>query len=154
MTHPSGQHVVFTLSGQEFGMPIREVREILRMLAITRIPELPPGILGVINLRGTILPVLDVAGKLHLPPTEPDDATKILVAERPGGEFAFLADKVTEVLDLTVDSSGTQTPEEVPTAHGAVVGVATGPHGLIVLLDPAMLLGEEELAAIDNLTRR
>jgi purine-binding chemotaxis protein CheW len=153
MTHASGQHVVFTLFDQDYGMPIREVREILRMITVTRVPELPATVIGVINVRGVIVPVLDIAGKLRLPGTEPDDNTKILIVERAGGQFAFLADRVTDVLDLTVEQTGAPSPDVPAPALGAVLGVATGPNGLIVLLDPTKLLTEEETTAIDNLTR-
>jgi purine-binding chemotaxis protein CheW len=94
------QLVVFELAGEEFGVNINKVKEIIRWEEVTRIPNTPSYIKGVINLRGNIIVVNDLAMKLGLPSKNIDDNTRILVVEVGNNTIGMIVDSATEVLRL------------------------------------------------------
>jgi purine-binding chemotaxis protein CheW len=94
------QLVVFKLAGEEFGVNINKVKEIIRWEEVTRIPNSAPYITGVINLRGNIIVVNDLAMKLGLPSKAIDDNTRILVVEVGNNTVGMIVDSATEVLRL------------------------------------------------------
>jgi purine-binding chemotaxis protein CheW len=98
------QLVVFKVAGEEFGVNINEVKEIIRWEDVTRIPNSAPYIKGVINLRGSIIVVNDLAMKLGLPSKEVDDDTRILVVEVSNNQtVGMIVDSATEVMRLSAD---------------------------------------------------
>ena len=94
------QLVVFELAGEEFGVDINKVKEIIRWEEVTRIPNTPPYIKGVINLRGNIIVINDLAMKLGLPSKGVDDDTRILVVEVGDNTVGMIVDSATEVIRL------------------------------------------------------
>jgi purine-binding chemotaxis protein CheW len=94
------QLVIFKIAGEEFGVDINEVKEIIRWEEVTRIPNTESYIKGVINLRGSIVVVNDLAMKLGLPSKTVDDDTRILVVEVNGNIIGMVVDSATEVLRL------------------------------------------------------
>jgi purine-binding chemotaxis protein CheW len=94
------QLVVFKLADEEFGVNINKVKEIIRWEEVTRIPNSAPYIKGVINLRGNIIVVNDLAMKLGLPSKKIDDNTRILVVEVGTNTIGMIVDSATEVLRL------------------------------------------------------
>ena len=94
------QLVVFELAGEEFGVDINKVKEIIRWEEVTRIPNTPPYIKGVINLRGNIIVINDLAMKLGLPSKDIDDNTRILVVEVGDNTVGMVVDSATEVIRL------------------------------------------------------
>ena len=94
------QLVIFKIAGEEFGVDINEVKEIIRWEDVTRIPNTESYIKGVINLRGSIVVVNDLAMKLGLPSKEVDDDTRILVVEVDGNTVGMVVDSATEVLHI------------------------------------------------------
>jgi len=94
------QLVIFKIAGEEYGVDINEVKEIIRWEDVTRIPNTESYIKGVINLRGSIVVVNDLAMKLGLPSKEVDDDTRILVVEVDGNTVGMVVDSATEVLRL------------------------------------------------------
>jgi purine-binding chemotaxis protein CheW len=94
------QLVVFKVADEEFGVDINEVKEIIRWEEVTRIPNAAPYIKGVINLRGNIIVVNDLAMKLGLPSKDVDDDTRILVVEVGDNTVGMIVDSATEVLRL------------------------------------------------------
>ena len=94
------QLVVFELAGEEFGVDINKVKEIIRWEEVTRIPNTPPYIKGVINLRGNIIVINDLAMKLGLPSKDVDDDTRILVVEVGDNTVGIIVDSATEVIRL------------------------------------------------------
>jgi len=97
------QLVIFKIAGEEFGVDINEVKEIIRWTDVTRIPNTESYIKGVINLRGSIVVVNDLAMKLGLPSKEIDDDTRILVVEVGSNTVGMIVDSATEVLRLDAD---------------------------------------------------
>ena len=95
------QLVTFHVGKEEFGVDILAVREINRMMAITRVPHAPEFVEGVINLRGQVIPVVDVRSRFGLAAAEHDKNTRIVVVELPGKVVGFLVDSVSEVLRVS-----------------------------------------------------
>jgi purine-binding chemotaxis protein CheW len=128
--------VTFLLENEEFGVPIRKVKEITRVTEITRVPQAPEHIRGVTNLRGRIVPVVEIRTRLGLPVASVTGLSRILLVEASGRVFGLLVDAVNEVLKVPA-STVTPPPPEVLSSASAdyLVGVAQIAKRLIVLLD-------------------
>ncbi len=147
----AGQYLVFVVGGSEYAVPIVRVREILQYggVQVTRVPGVPPCFRGVMNLRGTVVPVVDLSVKLGLPESAPTRwSCVVLVDAQLGGEtvpLAIVADQVSQVLELEpseiepVPAFGTQVRPEYLTGMGR-----TG-NGFVLLLDLDRALSEDEL---------
>jgi purine-binding chemotaxis protein CheW len=94
------QLVTFGLGNEEFGVDILAVKEINRMMDLTRVPQSPPEVEGVINLRGKIIPVMDLRKRFGLPVSANTEQTRIVVVEVHGRMIGFLVDRVREVLSI------------------------------------------------------
>lgn len=94
----SGQFVTLTLAGQLFGVPVLQVRDILREQRITRVPLAPPSIAGSLNLRGRIVTAIDLRRRLRLPDALPGTRPMSVVIEQDDELYALLVDQVCEVL--------------------------------------------------------
>ncbi|HJT23280.1 MAG TPA: chemotaxis protein CheW, partial [bacterium] len=92
------QLVVFVLAGCEAAVGIRQVREILRVGDITRMPKAPPFLEGIINMRGKIIPVIDLKKRFQMPLVDRTDESRVLIVEIQDQMIGFLVDKVAEVL--------------------------------------------------------
>jgi purine-binding chemotaxis protein CheW len=136
------QLVVFALGAEEYALPITRVQEIIRYGEPRSVAAAQEWILGVINLRGKILPVCDLALRLGLP-TERAETAKIVIVETGAGNAGLIVDDVAEV--LTVDEDQLQPS---PTAGaGDVEAIATVGERLVILLDPDCLFAGVEVAA-------
>jgi purine-binding chemotaxis protein CheW len=117
-----GEHRTELLSvrigAQEFAMDIRSIREIRGWIASTHLPHAPSFIKGMINLRGTVLVVIDLAQRLGLPPVEPTSASVVVVVEHGGKAAGLLVDAVCDIITVTEDmrqpipETGNSTPRE------------------------------------------
>jgi purine-binding chemotaxis protein CheW len=138
--------LVFDLVGEYCGLDVNMVREIVHVPpSITRVPNAPSYVRGVINLRGTVIPVLDMAVKMGSRPSERTNDSRIVVAEYEEILFGVLVDAVREV--RTIQGSQVETEGgDTAVGHDYVQGVAKLEDGrLIVLLDLAGLFGIVEL---------
>lgn len=95
------QLVVFTLAGCEAAVGIRQVREILRVGEVTRMPKAPPFLEGIINMRGKIIPVIDLKKRFQMPLVDRTDESRVLIVEIKDQMIGFLVDKVAEVLRIS-----------------------------------------------------
>jgi len=133
----------FFLDREEYGVDVRQVQEIRRMSEITSVPRAPEFIRGVINLRGRILPVLDLKRKLELGEVEPGRATRIVVVRVKERLLGLLVDGASQVLRVEV-SRIEPPPEEVIEKGGDYIrGVAKLDDRLIILVDLERLLAHE-----------
>jgi purine-binding chemotaxis protein CheW len=136
--------VVFQLAGQEYGVLADIVREIIRRRATTRVPHAAPGIDGVINLRGRIIPVFNLRRCLHLPEITATDelaGQAVMVVERDGDDAGFLVDRVTDVVKITeseVDHSTRRVKSGLKEQY--IEGMVKLPGRLVTLLrlDPLL----------------
>jgi purine-binding chemotaxis protein CheW len=95
-----GKFLSFFLAGEEYGIEILKVQEIIGMMGITRVPRTPDFIRGVINLRGKVIPIIDLRLKFGMESKEQTDETCIIVVKTEGIEMGIVVDKVSEVLDI------------------------------------------------------
>ena len=105
-----GRFLSFDLEGTSYGVPISEVREIIRPLDVTRVPRTPSILRGVMNLRGKIVPVLDLREILGMERVEATDESRIIVLERGAAEVGVVVDRVCEVTAI-VDEAISEPPE-------------------------------------------
>lgn len=124
------QLVVFALEDNRYALGISEVQEILRVSEITPVPEMPAHVEGVINLRGAVVPVLNLRLRLGLEKIPMDQHTRIILVESEKNLFGLIVDRVLEV--------NTYAPEEFE--HPDAVGLAEGMLAGIVKKDEAMWL--------------
>ncbi|HHX94688.1 MAG TPA: chemotaxis protein CheW [Clostridia bacterium] len=144
------QLVVFTLANETYGIAISTVNEIIRMQDITEVPRTPDFVEGVINLRGRIVPVIDLRKRFGLEAAEATQASRIMVVELQGLTVGMIVDSVSEVLRLPTDSIE-PTPAIASGVDSAYLkGVGKWDDRLIILLDIEKVLyqsEQEEVAA-------
>jgi chemotaxis signal transduction protein len=92
--------VVFQVEGRSYALPLEQVVEVLRMVAVTPLPEAPPWVAGVVNLRGTLIPMIDLRPRLGMARTEVDPSHVFVVAQARGRTVGVLADEVQDVVQL------------------------------------------------------
>jgi len=146
------QLVSFKLGKEEFGVDILKVQEINRMLEVTEMPNAPEFVEGIVNLRGRIIPVIDLKKRLGMPSGERDSSTRIIVIELKGKTIGFIVDEVSEV--LRIESKITEPPPEMVAGIEAnyITAVAKLEERLLILLDLEKILSQEEakeLAAVE-----
>ena len=95
--------ITFRVGGQEFGIDVMSVREIRVWTPATPIAYAPSYVVGMINLRGVVLPIVDFAARLGFPPTEPNSRHAILVAEAGGADIGLLVEGVSEILTVSTE---------------------------------------------------
>lgn len=146
------QHlVVVRLDRERYGVPIEHVHEIIRMQEVTRIPRAPAFVEGVINLRGQVIPVIDLRKRFGLPQADRNGAARIVVVEMHGHRVGVVVDAVLEVMRL---GEGAVVPPEELLAASEVAflrGVAKQGDGLILLLDLQKVLEVHEQRALAEL---
>ncbi|MEM0492975.1 MAG: chemotaxis protein CheW [Candidatus Thermoplasmatota archaeon] len=149
-TFTEQQLVVFKLAGEEFGVNINKVKEIIRWENVTRIPNTAPYIKGVINLRGNIIVVNDLAMKLGLPSKPVDENTRILVVEVGDNTVGMIVDSATEVLRL--DGKNIRDAPSMITSnidHNYIEGVGIlSEKRLLTLLDLSKVLESKDYEQI------
>jgi purine-binding chemotaxis protein CheW len=137
------QVVIFRLGTEEYGVPIMSVQEIVRVPEVlTRVPRTPSYAEGVINLRGTVLPVIDQRTRLGLPKSERNDRQRIMVYTLGGLRTGFIVDSVAEVLRISKNNIE-HAPELSHEQAKLITRVAKleGDKRLVMLIDPDQLLG-------------
>jgi purine-binding chemotaxis protein CheW len=131
------QLLVFRLQAREYALPIELVSEVLRMVAITPVPDAPAWLPGVINLRGRVVLVMDLRARLGLPPLTPSLNTPIIVAEADGRMVGLLADAVIEV--LTLPDEAIEPPAALAGSAHPISAIARAGDRLILIFDLSRL---------------
>ncbi len=148
MENNGGKYLTFILAKEEYGIPILKVREIIKLLEITSIPKTPGFIKGVINLRGKIIPIMDLRLKFGLEEKEYNERTCIIVVEINLNEsrrlMGLIVDTVSEVANLAMDQI--EPPPEYGNQNnqGYLIGVGKVKDRVILLLDIEQILSREE----------
>src|SRR5690606_31040101 len=130
-----GKYLTFFLAGEEYGIEILKVHEIIGMLPITRVPRTPAFILGVVNLRGRVIPTIDLRLKFGMEPKEASRETCIVVVQAAGTQIGVVVDRVSDVLDVAADEV-----EDVP-GFGADVDTSC-PQGVVKTVGRGRVLAE------------
>lgn len=142
------QCVVFNIGRELYGIGIDAVREIVRVPDITEVPDAPGFLQGVINLRGRIVPVIDLRKRLRLKGSEISKSSRVLVTDNSGSLLGLLVDSVAEVLKIQPDA--VEEPPEMVSAVGVeyIAGVAKLDGRLIILLDLNRILSLEDMKKV------
>ena len=149
------QLVVFRLGGEEFGLDISQVREIIRLQEITPMPKAPDFIEGVINLRGQIIAVMDLAKRLGFTRKDSSDKARIVVIDVKESLLGLVVDEVPEVLRI-LESNVEPTPEMIESqAHAEFIkGVGKFGKRLIILLDAQKIVTREEASKLSTVAAK
>ena len=146
----AGKYLTFALADEEYGLPVLRVREIIKMMDITEVPQVPPHIKGVLNLRGKVIPVIDLRLKFGFAPGDVTSRTCIIVVEVALAAsrvmMGIIVDHVSEVLNIPADEIE-QTPEfgdRVCTDY--IKGMAKVKGTVKILLDLDRVLGTDDAA--------
>lgn len=142
------QLVTFRLGDEEYAVDVAQVQEIVRLVAITPVPRAPEHVEGVINLRGRIVPVVDLAVRLGLPKRERSASSRIVITQVGERTVGMLVDAVSEVLRLST-SAIEAAPDllKASLSHDFFTGVGKIEERLLILLDlPRVLSREDEVA--------
>lgn len=154
VTDREGKYLVFKLANEEYGISILKVREIIGMMPITTMPQAPEFIKGVINLRGKVIPVLDLRLKFGMKTIDYTSRTCIIVAETAGQSgivlIGIVVDSVSEVLNIKSEEI-----EDTPTFGtkvntGYIRGMAKMEGGVKILLDIDHVLKGEEISTLQE----
>lgn len=148
---PDAQFVVFLLDDEEFGVSIMSVKEIIRMTNITRLPKTPTFIEGVINLRGEVIPVVNLRKRFDVPADAVTDSTRIVIVEIEGEQVGLIVDSVSEVLRLSLDQIEPPPQSVVGLKTEFIEGVGKVGDRLLVILKIDKLLTTDELVSLSEL---
>lgn len=148
------QHLTFELSGEELSVPVTNIREIIRYGKLTRMPMVPEFIEGVINLRGNVVPVINLSARLGLKKTQPDKRTCIIIMEVTMGDelvtIGVVVEKVLQVIEIpqqNIDPSPTL-GANIQTSF--IKGMARTDNGFIVILEISQVLSAAEIAIVSD----
>jgi purine-binding chemotaxis protein CheW len=141
----TGKHLSFTLGSEEYAIPVQCVREIVGPLPVTRVPSMPPHVLGVINLRGKVIPLADLRIKIGIDAHDHGARTCIVVVQLKSGlQLGLVVDSVSEVLQIAAQEFDRST--NVGSGGQGVVGLAKVRNHIKILIDVEQLLHEESEA--------
>ena len=138
------QLVSFHIGEEEFGVDILKVQEIIKIIDVTRMPNAPEFVEGVINLRGKVIPVIDLRIRMHFQKKEHDKNTRIIVVEIGGRTVGFIVDSVSEVLRISKDIF--ESPPEIVAGMNSEYITAIGKleDRILILLDLEKVLSTNE----------
>lgn len=148
----AGQYLTFRVGSDAYAISIAKLRELVGLGGITRVPSTPPWIRGVMNLRGEVLPVIDLAVKFGLPASQDTKWTCLVVVQLPidgqASSLGLVVDSVEDVVDLQDDEIDPPPPFGTRLRAEFVLGLARIGEGLAVLLDVDRVLTVDELLAV------
>jgi len=139
------QLVSFNLSGEEYGVEVLSVREIIRMSTITKMPNTPYFVEGIINLRGKVIPIIDLRKRFGLEEQEPDSKTRIMVMDDGKGLTGLVVDSVSEV--IRIHGSEIQPPPPLISENISqefIAGVFNHADRLLIVMNSHRMFNEDE----------
>jgi purine-binding chemotaxis protein CheW len=146
------KYLTFSLANEEYGIGILKVKEILGMMAITAIPQAPEFVKGVINLRGKVIPVIDLRGRFGMETINYTDRTCIIVVEIVRGgspvSMGIVVDAVSEVLNIKATEIENTPTFGVKLNTDFILGMAKINNDVKILLDIDLVLMDERMAAL------
>lgn len=143
-----GKYLTFGLSDEQYGLEILKVREIIGMMDITAVPRTPEFIKGVINLRGKVIPVVDLRLKFGMPSAEATDETCIIVVDVGGVEMGIVVDQVSEVLNIQSEEIEPPPSFGVSVDTDFILGMGKANGKVTILLDISKVLTGEEVVSL------
>ncbi|GBF11623.1 MAG: chemotaxis protein CheW [Tepidibacillus sp.] len=142
--------IVFRLGSEEYGVDVQQVKSIERMEHITRVPNTPPFVKGVINLRGVVIPIIDLRRRFSIEQKDYNESTRIIIVNVEEMEVGLIVDAANDVIDIPV-----QAIEPPPKVVGAVEaiylrGVAKLANRLLILLNLDKVLNVDEMKELEK----
>jgi purine-binding chemotaxis protein CheW len=154
ITDREGKYLTFSMANEEYGIGILKIREIIGMMPITSVPQTPEFVKGVINLRGKVIPVMDLRLRFNMDSIDYNERTCIIVVEIFGQsatvQIGIVVDSVSEVLNIKQDEI-----EDTPTFGTSlntdfILGMAKMEGGVKILLDIDQVLTSDELSLLEK----
>lgn len=138
-------HVLFTVAGAEYAVPAADVLHLESFAAATKVPGSPAHVIGIVQVRGRVVPVIDLRRRFGLEPHQVSDSSRVVVVQALGRVIALLADSAREV--ARIDPGETRPAPEVVSdgGQGFVWAVARASSRLVMLIDLPKVIGEETL---------
>lgn len=147
------QLVSFLLADEEYGVEVLKVREIIRMPTITKMPNIPQHVEGIINLRSKVIPIVSMRKRFGLSENENNDHTRIIIMEVVGGLTGFIVDGVSEV--IRIHSSEIQPPPSLVLAGGIgqefITGVFNHAERLLIIMDVDRMFSDDGRQVSDTM---
>lgn len=155
ITEKEGKYLAFSLANEEYGISILKVREIIGMMQVATVPKTPDFVKGVINLRGKVIPVMDLRLRFGMEDIEYTDRTCIIVVEVEGRgvevQIGTVVDSVSEVLNVNGDEIKETPTFGVKLNTDYILGMATMEGGVKILLDVDKVLTEQEFETVSGM---
>lgn len=148
---PIVQWVTFHLDNEKYGIKVMQVQEVLRMTEIAPVPGAPDYVIGIINLRGNVVTVIDTRRRFGLMDEEPTDETRIVIVEADNNVVGILVDSVAAVVDLRVSEVETAPNVGNDESSKYIQGVSSQGDELLILVDVNKLLNDEEWQEVASL---
>lgn len=149
-TEMEGKFLTFWTDSQLFGVPISDVVQIVGMQDITQIPEFPDYAKGIINLRGSIIPVIDVRLRFRKAEAAYNERTCIIVTDIGGNNIGFIVDEVDEVTEISDDMVSPPPKMAGAVSDSYLTGIGKQETRVVLLLDTARLLSEETVLLLSG----
>ncbi len=157
-TLQGGKFLTFSLIGEEYGLEILKVQEIIGIMAITPVPRTPEFVKGVINLRGKIIPITDLRQKFQMNLPEQTSETCVIVVQiaQNGNKLTMgiVVDKVSEVLDIATEQVETPPSFGVNVDISFILGMGKVGNKVIIILDVDKVLSGKEIAIVDRISKK
>lgn len=151
----AGKYLTFQLGAEAFGIEILKVQEIIGLMPVTRVPRAPECVRGVINLRGRIIPVMDLRRKFGLEPHDDTERTCIVVVQVSRGDvrtiMGLLVDEVSEVLNVAAEQTEAAPSFGISVDTSFILGMAKVAQKVVMLLDVDRVLKEEDAEAVSTI---
>lgn len=148
------RYLTFYLGNEQYGIAIDRIKEIIAMMKITNVPKIPSYMRGVINLRGSIIPVVDTRLRFNMEPREADMHTAIIIVEVDKTSIGFIVDRVEEV--SSIDSSSLSEPPKFGSSIDTdfICSVAQIEEQVVMILDVLKLFEADELMGIEQMQQK
>jgi purine-binding chemotaxis protein CheW len=143
------KYLTFRLDVEDYGLEIRHVKEIISIQKITDVPDLPDFVKGVINLRGQVIPTLDLRLRFGLQPKEYDERTCIIITHMNDIPVGVIVDTVNEVLDIPAETISPPPKIQKGASHRFIQGLGRVGDEVKIILNAERLLREDELEALE-----
>lgn len=147
----SNRFLTIYLDDELYGIEISHIKEILALVKTTRIPKTPKYMKGVMNLRGNIIPVVDLRLRFNMPQREPDIYTAIVIINLKGANIGFVVDKVEEVLSIPQDKISPSPKFESKIGNEFISNIGILDEKVIMILNLDSLFTQEELSNFESL---
>ena len=145
------QLISFSVGDEEYGLDLLRVKEVIRVRQVTWLPKAPSFVRGIINLRGDVIPIIDLRDKFGLESSEYSAQTRVIVVEIEGRLMGLVVDSASQVVRIPVDQIDPPPPVLGGFSQALITGVGKRDDRLIILLNPDSILTVDEMMALSTI---